>query len=93
MGGFDHASKYTLLGVGGLLLVPVVLPIAVQMLKPLIKGLVKVGMMAAAQGRTYFEQAKESVEDLSVEIKEEVRKAQGEASAPAPAGQDQPQNA
>ncbi len=94
MGGFDNASKYALLGVGGILLAPVVLPIAVQVLRPLIKGFVKAGMLGVAQGRVYFEQAKESLEDLSAEIKDEVQKAQHELKAEAPQitpeGQPQP---
>lgn len=61
-----------LIGIGALLLAPVVLPAAGSVVRPLIKATVKSGLLAAQKGRELLSEAMESLEDITAEVKAEL---------------------
>ncbi len=61
-----------LIGIGALLLAPVVLPAAAGVMRPLIKATVKTGLLAASKGRELISEAMESLEDITAEAKAEL---------------------
>lgn len=70
-----------LIGIGALLLAPVVLPAAGSVVRPLIKATVKSGLLAAQKGRELLSEAMESLEDIAAEVKAEMI---AERKGPAP---------
>jgi hypothetical protein len=58
-------------GIGVLLLAPVVLPVIGSILKPIIKGGIKTGLILVEKGRQLAAEAQETLEDLVAEAKAE----------------------
>jgi hypothetical protein len=72
---FDNGLKIgtpILVGLGALLLAPVVLPAAGGIAKPLVKAAVKSGLLLAQKGRELLSEAMESLEDITAEVKAEL---------------------
>ncbi len=72
---FDNGLKIgtpILVGLGALLLAPLVLPAAGKIAKPLIKATVKSGLLMAQKGRELISEAMESLEDITAEVKAEL---------------------
>ncbi|MGC9194694.1 MAG: DUF5132 domain-containing protein [Syntrophobacteraceae bacterium] len=72
---FDNGLKIgtpILVGIGALLLAPLVLPAAGNIAKPLIKATVKSGLLIAQKGRELLSEAMESLEDITAEVKAEL---------------------
>lgn len=63
-----------LVGVGAVLLVPVVLPIVATAIRPLAKAAVKGGIMLYDKGKVAVAEIQETVEDLVAEAKAELAK-------------------
>ena len=74
-------------GIGALLLAPVVLPVAGTVLRPLIKATVKSGLLLAQKGRELVSEAMESLEDITAEVKAELI-AEHKGPAPAPQAEE-----
>lgn len=68
------------IGAAAVLLAPVVLPVVSGVFKSLAKAGIKGGLILYEQGRVAFEEAKESIEDLTAEARAEL--AQPEETAP-----------
>lgn len=85
---FDNGLKIgtpVLIGIGALLLAPVVLPAAEGVLRPLIKATVKSGLLIAHKGRELVSEAMETLEDITAEVKAElIAEHQNPAPAPEP---------
>ena len=75
-----------LVGIGAILLAPVVLPVVGSALKPLIKATVKSGLLLAQKGRELVSEALESLEDITAEVKAELI---AEQKGPAPVAQSE----
>ncbi len=74
-----------LIGIGALLLAPLLLPAAGTVLRPLAKATVKSGLLAAQKGRELVSEAMESFEDIAAEVKAElIAEHRGAAPAPQP---------
>ena len=74
-----------LIGIGALLLAPVVLPAAGAVVRPLIKATVKSGLLFAKKGRELISDAMESLEDITAEVKAElIAERKGPAPSPQP---------
>ena len=61
-----------LVGIGVLILAPLVLPVAGSVVRPLIKATVKSGLLLAQKGRELVSEAMESLEDITAEVKAEL---------------------
>jgi len=61
-----------LLGIGVLLLAPVIIPIVASAMKPLAKATVKTGLSLAQRGRELISEAAEAFEDITAEVKAEM---------------------
>ncbi|MDR3568527.1 MAG: DUF5132 domain-containing protein [Syntrophobacteraceae bacterium] len=79
-----------LIGIGALLLAPVVLPAAGSVIRPLIKATVKSGLLLAHKGREFVSEAMESLEDITAEVKAELIAERESPTPVAPA--EAPQN-
>ena len=60
------------IGVGVVLLAPIVLPVLGSIVKPILKAGIKGGLVAYEGLRVAFAEAKESLEDLTAEAKSEI---------------------
>lgn len=60
------------IGVGIVLLAPIVLPVIGSIVKPILKAGIKGGLVAYEGIRVAFAEAKESLEDLTAEAKAEI---------------------
>ena len=80
-----------LVGIGALLLAPLVLPAAGTVMRPLIKATVKSGLLLAHKGRELVSEAMESLEDITAEVKAELI-AERTSPAPVPQPDEAPQN-
>jgi hypothetical protein len=60
------------IGAAAVLLAPVVLPVVSGVLKSLTKAGIQGGLILYEQGKVAFEEAKESIEDLTAEAKAEL---------------------
>jgi len=60
------------LGAGVVLLAPVVIPIVGSMARPLVKAVIKGGLVAYEGAKVSIAEAKETLEDLAAEAKAEV---------------------
>lgn len=72
---FDNGFKVgtgLLVGVGAILLAPIVIPAIAAAAKPLIKAGIKGGMLAYEKGRELLAEATEVMEDLAAEAKAEL---------------------
>jgi len=61
-----------LLGIGVLLLAPVIIPVVASAMKPLAKATVKTGLSLAQRGRELISEAAEAFEDITAEVKAEL---------------------
>ncbi len=83
---FDNGLKISspiIIGIGAILLAPVILPAAGNVMRPLIKATVKTGLLAAQKGRELLSEAMESLEDITAEVKAELI-AEGQGAHPGP---------
>ncbi|MGC8491905.1 MAG: DUF5132 domain-containing protein [Syntrophobacteraceae bacterium] len=83
---FDNGLKIgspIIIGIGAILLAPVILPAAGTVMRPLIKATVKTGLLAAQKGRELLSEAMESLEDITAEVKAELI-AEGQGAQPTP---------
>jgi len=72
---FDNGLKIgapILLGIGVLILAPVIAPVAASALKPLVKATIKTGLSLVQKGRELISEAAESFEDITAEVKAEL---------------------
>ncbi len=72
---FDNGLKIgspILLGIGVLILAPVIAPVAASVLKPLAKATIKTGLSLVQKGRELISEAAESFEDIAAEVKAEL---------------------
>lgn len=72
---FDNGFKIgtpMLLGVGAMLLAPVIIPPAGSILKPLVKATVKSGLLLVQRGRDLIAETAEAFEDITAEIRTEL---------------------
>jgi hypothetical protein len=72
---FDNGLKIgtpILLGIGVLILAPVIAPVAASVLKPLAKATIKTGLSLVQKGRELISEAVESFEDITAEVKAEL---------------------
>jgi hypothetical protein len=72
---FDNGLKIgtpILLGIGVLILAPVIAPAAASVLKPLAKATIKTGLSLVQKGRELISEAAESLEDIAAEVKAEL---------------------
>ncbi|MFZ0945978.1 MAG: DUF5132 domain-containing protein [Syntrophobacteraceae bacterium] len=72
---FDNGLKIgtpILLGIGVLILAPVIAPVAASVLKPLAKATIKTGLSLVQRGREMISEAAESFEDIAAEVKAEL---------------------
>ncbi len=72
---FDNGIKIggpILLGIGVLILAPVIAPVAASVLKPFAKATIKTGLSLVQKGRELISEAAESLEDITAEVKAEL---------------------
>ena len=76
-------------GVGSLVLAPIVIPMLGALVKPVAKGAIKAGMMVYHRGQIMAAETKESWDDLTAEVKAELAQEAmveaAEEAKPAPA--------
>ncbi len=86
---FDNGFKLgagLLVGVGVILLAPVVVPVIAAATKPLIKAGIKGGLLAYEKSRELIAEATEVVEDLAAEARSELVREHEPAAAPVEEG-------
>jgi hypothetical protein len=72
---FDNGLKIgtpILLGIGVLILAPVIIPGAAAAAKPLVKATIKTGLSLVQKGRELISEAAEAFEDIAAEVKAEL---------------------
>jgi hypothetical protein len=72
---FDNGLKIgtpILLGIGVLILAPVIAPVAASIVKPLAKATIKTGLTLVQKGRELISEAAEALEDITAEVKAEL---------------------
>jgi len=72
---FDNGLKIgtpILLGVGILILAPVIAPVVASVVKPLAKATIKTGLTLVQKGRELISEAAESFEDITAEVRAEL---------------------
>jgi len=72
---FDNGLKIgtpILLGVGILILAPVIAPVVASVVKPLAKATIKTGLTLVQKGRELISEAAEGFEDITAEVKAEL---------------------
>jgi hypothetical protein len=72
---FDNGFKIgtpILLGVGALILAPMIIPAAASILKPLAKATVKSGLLLVHRGRELIAETAEALEDITAEVRAEL---------------------
>lgn len=74
--GKMNMTKGLALGAGSIILAPIVLPVVGGVLKSLTKSAIKGGIVAMEQSKMIIAEAKETLEDIAAEAKEEVVQAQ-----------------
>jgi hypothetical protein len=83
---FDNGIEMgtsVLVGIGAIILVPVVVPVVAAIAKPLVKAGIKGGILLYRKGREVMAEACEMVEDLTAEVSAELRQ---EHESPSPEG-------
>ena len=88
---FDDVLKGSLItglaiGIGAVVLAPVVIPAAAQIVKPLAKAAIKGGIVLYEKGRETIAEMGEVVEDLIAEAKAEMASAQEASPDATPEG-------
>lgn len=73
------------IGIGAVILAPLVVPMAGAVLKPLAKATIKGGMILFEKGRTVAAEAIETIEDLTAEAEAELAQERAESAGEAPA--------
>lgn len=68
----DDLLKGLAIGVGAVILVPVVISALVPIVKPLARSALKMGVHAYEKGREVLEELGETVEDVVAEVEEEM---------------------
>jgi Protein of unknown function (DUF5132) len=71
---FDISIGGLAMGAGVVLLAPVVIPIIGSLVKPVVKAVIKGGILAYEGAKVSIAEAKETIEDLAAEAKEEIHK-------------------
>ena len=71
------------IGIGAVILAPIILPAAGKTLRPLAKSTIKGGMLLFEKTRTIVAESIETIEDLAAEAKAEVAGQRAEGSAKA----------
>ncbi|NLI81287.1 MAG: DUF5132 domain-containing protein [Deltaproteobacteria bacterium] len=76
MGLLDDVAKMgwgkgLLVGISAVVLVPVLIPFVGSALRPLVKAVIKGGMVACTKARQVACEAKDGVEDMVAEVKSE----------------------
>ena len=72
---FDNGLKVgtsILIGLGALLIAPVVIPSVGSVIKPLAKATIKSGIIFFQKGRELISEAAEALEDITAEVKAEL---------------------
>ena len=84
MGLFDNGMKVGIglaVGLGTVILAPVVIPALAGVAKPLAKEIIKGGLVAFEKGKVLVAEAKETLEDLAAEAQAEMAMEREEASS------------
>ncbi|MGA7874917.1 MAG: DUF5132 domain-containing protein [Desulfoferrobacter sp.] len=84
MGLFDNGMKVGIglaVGLGTVILAPVVIPALAGVAKPLAKEIIKGGLVAFDKGKVLVAEAKETLEDLAAEAQAEMAMEREEASS------------
>ena len=68
------------LGVGAVILAPIVIPVLASVSKPLAKAIIKGGILVYEKGKEAVAEASEVVEDMVAEVKAEMAETQKEAA-------------
>ena len=77
-----------LIGIGALVLAPMVIPVVGAAVKPLAKAAIKSGLIFVQRGRELISEAAEAIEDITAEVKAElIAEREGAVAA---SKQDQP---
>jgi hypothetical protein len=72
---FDSGLKIgtpVLLGIGVLILAPVIVPVVASAVKPLAKATIKTGLSLVQKGKELMSEAAEAFEDIAAEVKAEL---------------------
>lgn len=85
-GGFKIGTGL-LVGVGAILLAPVVIPAAAAVLRPVAKAAIKGGFVLFQKGRETIAETVEMIEDIAAEARAELVEEQEAAVAAAPLGE------
>jgi hypothetical protein len=75
----NGAGTGVLVGLGAVILAPVILPVVGSVVKPVAKGAIKLGVMLYERGSETIAEVGEVIEDLVAEAKAEVAAAQKES--------------
>jgi hypothetical protein len=67
------------LGVGAVLLAPVVVPVIASVVKPVLKAVIKGGLVAYQGAKVTLAETREALEDLAAEAKAEIAEKKVEA--------------
>jgi len=70
--GLNKIGTPILLGIGILILAPVIAPVAASIVKPLAKATIKTGLSLVQKGRELISEAAEAFEDITAEVKAEL---------------------
>jgi len=70
--GLNKIGTPILLGIGILILAPVIAPVAASIIKPLAKATIKTGLSLVQKGRELISEAAEAFEDITAEVKAEL---------------------
>jgi hypothetical protein len=84
MGLFDNGIEVGtgfLIGLGAIVLAPIVVPVFAAVAKPLVKAGIKSGLLLYDKGREIVAEAQEVIEDLTAEVKAELNE-EHEAAVP-----------
>lgn len=71
----DNGLKFgtpVLIGIGILILSPVIAPVAASVLKPLVKATIKTGLSLVQKGGELISEVGEAFEDITAEVKAEL---------------------
>ena len=82
---FDNIIKGNIvtalaIGIGAVILAPIVIPVVASVSKPLAKAIIKGGILVYEKGKEVVAEAGEVVEDMVAEVKAEMAETQKEAT-------------
>jgi len=81
---FDNGLRIgtpVLIGIGALILAPVIIPVVGSAVKPLAKATIKSGLVVIQKGRELISEAAEALEDIAAEVKAELIAERASAAA------------